>query len=275
MTQGQVDVSRDATRLEMTIAPRQPDADLDVYLFGRNGLVAQATTRRPGSRDHRGPRPPARQHGDRGGGCRRPERGRRSSTTTSGPTRVGSAASPSTPAPGRRLDPGQTAHGQRRRSRRTPSRSAALLSSDASSSPSRRGAVVGTAEVAHQPGRDPGRGGAGQRSGDGRLRPEQRRRDDRRQADRLATPSRSAGPRTVGSSSCRSGITAAVDTPTTSTRTVTPSVRSSATDSSACRRCGGPMARWSSWASRTGCPTTTPGRSPSTTPARWSATPAC
>jgi subtilisin family serine protease/uncharacterized membrane protein len=49
LSQGQVDVSRDATRLEMTIVPRQRDADLDVYLFGRNGLVAQATTTGPGA----------------------------------------------------------------------------------------------------------------------------------------------------------------------------------------------------------------------------------
>ena len=49
MTQGQVDVSRDATRLELTVTPRQSDADLDVYLFGRNGLVAQSTNVGPGS----------------------------------------------------------------------------------------------------------------------------------------------------------------------------------------------------------------------------------
>ncbi len=49
MTQGGVDVSRDATRLELAITPRQADADLDVYLFGRSGLAATATTMGPGS----------------------------------------------------------------------------------------------------------------------------------------------------------------------------------------------------------------------------------
>jgi probable HAF family extracellular repeat protein len=49
MTQGGVDVSRDATRLELTITPRQDDADLDVYLFNRFGLAASATSMGPGS----------------------------------------------------------------------------------------------------------------------------------------------------------------------------------------------------------------------------------
>ena len=49
VSQGQIDVSRDATRVEMTITPREPDADLDVYLYGRNGLVAQAAHMGPGS----------------------------------------------------------------------------------------------------------------------------------------------------------------------------------------------------------------------------------
>ncbi len=49
MTQGQIDVARDATRIELAVTPRQADADLDVYLFGRNGLVAQSTNVGPGT----------------------------------------------------------------------------------------------------------------------------------------------------------------------------------------------------------------------------------
>ncbi len=51
MTQGGVDVSRDATRLELTVTPRQADADLDVYLFNRFGLAAQSTHVGPGAEE--------------------------------------------------------------------------------------------------------------------------------------------------------------------------------------------------------------------------------
>ena len=162
MTQGQVDVARDATRLELTITPRQSDADLDVYLFGRNGLVAQSTTIGPGIRADRGAQPAARHPRDRGGGASTSRAGRRSSTTTSGPTRAGSAASASRPAPGSCWSPARSS-----RSRRTVTAYA-----DAGQRPTPRGpgAVRQPARVgdrlrrgADQRGHHPRRRGAGRR----------------------------------------------------------------------------------------------------------------
>ena len=184
MTQGQVDVARDATRLEVTITPRQSDADLDVYLFGRDGLVAQSTTMGPGA-EHivvRNPQPGT--HAIVVAAVDVPSGTTEFDYHEQAFSRgIGSISVPS--GAGKRAGARPEAHGQ---GDGHAVRDAGQRPTPRGPGPVRQPARVGDRlrRGADQGGHHARRGGARIVGGDGRLRPEQRRRDDRRQADRLA-----------------------------------------------------------------------------------------
>ena len=133
--------------------------------------------RRPGGRDHRGPRPAAGEHGDRRRGCRHPGWGDRVRLPRAGllardrldhrRSRQGQAPRPGRPDHCERRGDGRRGAAQRHSSRRT------RPAEEPEGQRRRHG------RGPHQPGDDAGRAGAGRCAGDGRLRPEQRRCDDR------------------------------------------------------------------------------------------------